>query len=564
MADARAKYLITAQDKTKGATKSATKNFGGMNKAIVAVGAAAVLALGVKTVGAVKKLVTETATSLDDLAKSSNRLGVTVTALDSLNFSAELAGASAKDLETIYKRGARSIVDAADGIGEGKKALDRLGISAVDNQGNIKGIEQIILEFSDALPGLKSETELTATAMGLFGRSGQQIIPMLRQGSKAIRANLIEARVLGARTAENTRKGEDFIDAQLRLNRSMRATKDVISTALLPSLSALAESLAEKVIGLVTGLTREFRTFMATAQLEGPDVQIRLLNERLEESKRKIPELSGELAGLLETVKSGKMEAATVADDELRTVSVVRDELKLQEREEQEIIKALVLANQERTKALETQQRIRNIRIEEAEIAVQESKAQSDLNEAKLREKILNEDIAKSLADQTTLMEELSGFEMPSLDIDPLPNVNAVVNTLAAAENAAASVGTSISNDMGRALGQFVTTGQSGARVFANAWKSAIDSIAGNLASLALTSGLNALFPGLGFLGGILGKGINDGGDLTTALGKGNAGPIIIQQFQSLTPASTDDYNRANIAGQEAAARADRFLIVEG
>ncbi len=571
--DARAKYTVTAEDKTKKALAGVKKNFGGVSGAIKALGATGLAVLGAAGLGAVVlKFAATTAKSLDDVAKSAKRLGTSVEELDSLTFAAELGGASGDAMAKAWKAASKAVVDAADGQGEAIRDFDRLGISARDSAGNIKSVSNVMIEFADALPRLASETEKTAAVQRIFGRAGLELLPMLRQGSAAMREQIIEGKTLSVRTGDLAQKGEDFVDAQLRLNRAMRSTKDVIGSALLPALSSMAETIANKLIGLVTGLSKEFRTFLATAALESPDVRIKLLNDRLIETKSRIAGMQEELetaeskntGGIMGDVMAESFNKATRPLQEL--VDLSAELLRIQDR----LVVDIKAAEKAKVDQLKVEREIRAARTFQAEQTLAELTASAKIEEAKVREKVLQDDITESIKETTAAVEELVAPEfdlklLPTpLDmrdfIDKLGDIGFLIDDLA----------NNFAGSLGDEMEQFVRTGKTGADIFGRAWKRAMTQLLGDLtaaiAKAAILASINTFAPGVGsFLGAIFKTG--EGGGATGPVqkfgGTGAAGASGGVTFisQSLLPATTDDFLRADIAIQESNYRRERFAI---
>ncbi len=67
-------------------------------------------------------------------------------------------------------------------------AYNRLGVKVRDNDGNLRDSETVYWELIDALGGITNETERDALAMQIFGKSAQELNPLIVQGSAGIAA----------------------------------------------------------------------------------------------------------------------------------------------------------------------------------------------------------------------------------------------------------------------------------------------------------------------------------------------------------------------------------------
>ncbi len=140
--------------------KSAAGMFG------MAMGGAAVIA-------GLRGLVNE----LDNIAKTAQRIGVTTDAMQKLKIASELSGNSISTIQTAFKRMSAVVYDAMRGLKGAKDSLDAIGLSVDDLQG--KGTEEMFEIIAGKLRLVSNESEKSALAQKLFGRSGQELIPLI-------------------------------------------------------------------------------------------------------------------------------------------------------------------------------------------------------------------------------------------------------------------------------------------------------------------------------------------------------------------------------------------------
>lgn len=122
----------------------------------------------------------------DNLAKLSQKTGVSVEDLSAFQKSAELAGVSSEGLATSMLRLNKSLADAAGGSKLQADALKSVGIS----QQEIATLSpaQALERIADAFANSEDGANKTQVAMALLGKSGAELIPLLNGGSKALRA----------------------------------------------------------------------------------------------------------------------------------------------------------------------------------------------------------------------------------------------------------------------------------------------------------------------------------------------------------------------------------------
>lgn len=189
----------------------------------------------------------------DGLDKMAARTGVTVEALSALTFAAEQSGSSGETLERGIKGMQRSIVDLGRGLSTQKDAFGALGLTFEDLK-DLSPEAQFTL-IADRISRIKDPTERAARSMQVFGRSGQELVPLLAGGAAGINAFIKEAEDLGIVIGTDTaKKAAAFTDAMNRVKNQAKAAAVNIGAALAPALTqalGVLSQLAAKVIEFV-------------------------------------------------------------------------------------------------------------------------------------------------------------------------------------------------------------------------------------------------------------------------------------------------------------------------
>ncbi|AWW25945.1 phage tail protein [Acetobacterium sp. KB-1] len=208
-----------------------------MGSAFVAVGAAAVSSaksLTDMTVGA--------AAYADEMITTSTVAGVSVESLQAYQYAAELVDVSMETLTGSMAKQTRSMSSARDGSADMIAAYERLGVSVSNADGTLRNGEDVYWETIDALGRMEEGAERDALAMEIFGRSAQELNPLIAQGSAGIAELTDEAKQMGAVMSDETiaQLGK-FDDTLQRLNAGSSAAKNALGTVLLPQLQLLAD-----------------------------------------------------------------------------------------------------------------------------------------------------------------------------------------------------------------------------------------------------------------------------------------------------------------------------------
>ena len=179
--------LTTALNRTLGRVKQFGRELTTAGRGLLGVGAA----LGAPIVAAARNF----AKVGDTLDKMSQRTGVSTNALSELGFAAEQSGSDLETLEKGVRSMQRNVTDLGRGLSTQVSAFGRLGLAYADLE-NLSPEQQFEV-VADRISLLQNETIRAATAMQVFGRSGQQLLPLLNSGAQGIEALRRQARDLG-------------------------------------------------------------------------------------------------------------------------------------------------------------------------------------------------------------------------------------------------------------------------------------------------------------------------------------------------------------------------------
>jgi hypothetical protein len=221
------------------------EKLGGVLKGIGVAMGAALAAIGTAAVGAGKALVdmsVNSAAYADEILTLSTVTGMSTDSLQAYKYAAELVDVSLDTLTGSMARNVRSMSSARKGTGEIADAYRRLGVSVTDMSGNLRDSETVYWETIDALGKVSNETERDALAMQIFGKSAQELNPLIAQGSAGIAELTEEAKRMGAVMSEDSLNAlGKFDDSIQRLKAGGEAAKNMLGTVLLPQLQILAD-----------------------------------------------------------------------------------------------------------------------------------------------------------------------------------------------------------------------------------------------------------------------------------------------------------------------------------
>lgn len=240
-----------ALDKGLKEARSSLSSFG---SSIATAGAAAAAAFTAAFAG-VAYSIANTLKHMDELGKTSQKIGIPTEELSALKLAADLSDVSIEALTKSVGKLSKNMVEAAGKpTSEAANAFKALGVSVTDSDGKLKGAGTILSDVAGKFEGLKDGAGKTAVSMAIFGKSGADLIPLLNSGKQGIEDMKKEAEELGITFSTQTAKAaEQFRDNLTRLSAAKDGIITKISIKLLPLLVQLSERLVALAKSDLTG-----------------------------------------------------------------------------------------------------------------------------------------------------------------------------------------------------------------------------------------------------------------------------------------------------------------------
>lgn len=170
------------------------------------------------------------AEEMDRLAKSADSLGVAVGALQGLTRAAELSGTSGATLVTALKMMEKNV--AANSA-----AFHKLGLD-VEFLRQLKP-EHMFLRIAEAIRKIPDPSQRMARTLEVFGRGGQQLLPLLLEGESALGAAMS-----GGVSRLDAASVEAANDAMTRLGHAFQDIANTIAIGLAPHVEQFADWLS--------------------------------------------------------------------------------------------------------------------------------------------------------------------------------------------------------------------------------------------------------------------------------------------------------------------------------
>ena len=232
--------------------KSSMNAMGSLDtSAIAAAGAfAAVAAAIVKVEKAMISMTKESAAFADNIITLSMQTGQSTEQLQEFAYATELIDVSVDTLQGSLTKLTNNMQDTMNGTGNAKASFEALGVSVTNADGSMRSANDVFYETIDALGQVKNETERDAMSMDIFGRSAQDLNPLIIQGSKTLKAYADEAHNVGYVLDDEALSALGAVDdAYQRLQKTQEGVKNQLSAEFAPYL--------EEFYGDVTTMVRD-------------------------------------------------------------------------------------------------------------------------------------------------------------------------------------------------------------------------------------------------------------------------------------------------------------------
>lgn len=219
------------------AIEKLAKKFDGVSAAV----GNAILGIGAMISGLVKCSMAS-AELADELITLSNQTGISTDELQKMQYASKFLDVDVQTMTGSINKMVRSMNEARDGSGNASEAFKKLRIRVTDSRGALRDQNDVFAEVIDKLKNVKNETERDALSMQIFGRSAQELNPLIKAGSEGLKEYYEEAEKLGiVMSEEDVMALGQMQDAWDKMQSSFDAVKNQLALALLPVLTKLFE-----------------------------------------------------------------------------------------------------------------------------------------------------------------------------------------------------------------------------------------------------------------------------------------------------------------------------------
>lgn len=249
--------------KTEGKAEGLGKKLGNGIKTAAKWGAAigaGALAAG----GAMMGMATKAAATTDRIDKLSQKIGLSRQGFQEWEFILSQSGMDVDKLQTGLKTLNQRMDETMLGTGKGAELFQKLGVSVKDNTGALKTQEQVFEETVQKLQEMPDGAEKARLATELFGKAGQELMPLLNGAAGSVDEMKKKAHELGLVLSDDAiDSGVAFTDTMDQLKRAMQTAFTTIGVTVMP----LIQGFAQWVIANMPTIQKVFQTVFSAIQV---------------------------------------------------------------------------------------------------------------------------------------------------------------------------------------------------------------------------------------------------------------------------------------------------------
>lgn len=207
--------------------------------AVAGVATAGMVALGVKA-----------GVSADDLNTLAKVTGLSTQELQAFKYAEDLIDVSTGTMAGALAKLTKNMANAKNGSKDQIEAFKELKVAFTDSTGHLRDNNDVFYEVINALGGIKNEAERDALAMKLFGKSAQELNPLILGGAEDLKKLTEEAKsygvVLSQDVLDKSNAFNDKIDTlKARINGIGSIFGAKVAEALLPHMDSIVNFIGE-------------------------------------------------------------------------------------------------------------------------------------------------------------------------------------------------------------------------------------------------------------------------------------------------------------------------------
>ena len=249
-------------------------------------------------------LVTGFTEKADEINTNSVKFGIDPSTYQQWSYASKYIDVEVETMGRSLNKVTKAMGKVVDGNEEAIGTFEGLGVSVYDSNGQLRSSEDVFYDLIDAIGKVTNETEQDLIAQELFGRSFQELEPLISAGSDTLKQYGEDAEnmnlVMDQDTLDRLQTANDSID---KLRETFAMALLPVAEALAPVIENIANWLAEK---LADPKVQELLGRIGEALAEVLDYALQILTEMIEsgEMEEFIDWLINSLPDLVDLIKN--------------------------------------------------------------------------------------------------------------------------------------------------------------------------------------------------------------------------------------------------------------------
>lgn len=237
--------VISALDKSKATFKGIQSSLSSLSKTVNGVkGKLAGVGVALST-ASFASLIKGAIQATAQLKKFQIQTGLSAEAISGINY---ITGGEVEGVAKAMGHLAKSAYAARAGGAEARATFDALGITFSKTGGQLKSAEQLFADTAGAIARLPNEMERAALAEKVFGKSYQEVLPLLMRGSNVFNSLAADARKYGVVLSQDViDSSSKFVKETQKISRVLDSGSKVWAAKLAPGLSIIATAIQETI-----------------------------------------------------------------------------------------------------------------------------------------------------------------------------------------------------------------------------------------------------------------------------------------------------------------------------
>lgn len=240
---------LTEMEKSLKKTQKSLKNWGKNTKEIGDTLTKGLTIPALALAGGLGTLSVKAADFGDDVITLARKTGLTTDQIQQLQYATRFVDVELETMTSSMFRLTKNMDQARGGTGKQADAFKTLGVEITNVDGTLRDTNDVWTETIDALNNVANEAERDAIAYQLFGRSAQELNPLIAVGAEELKKFMQEAKTLGIVIKEDDVVAMgDLKDKLDKLGAAFDVAKTKIGIAFAPVLEKATDFVLEKGI----------------------------------------------------------------------------------------------------------------------------------------------------------------------------------------------------------------------------------------------------------------------------------------------------------------------------